>query len=110
MHPPRRKVDLGCECYHKAEFCTDQPYLPRYSVEQGRKCRDGKGKSRFSLHALRLVAASLFIKQGWPPKRIQTMLGHSSITMTFDVYGHLFHDPAKDADLMGEVGRGLLVA
>lgn len=71
---------------------------------------DGNGAARFSLHALRHGAASLFIEQGWPPKKIQTMLGHSSITMTYDVYGHLFHDPAKDVDLMGEMERDLLVA
>ncbi|MEP1422796.1 MAG: site-specific integrase [Erythrobacter sp.] len=71
---------------------------------------DGEGKPRFSLHALRHAAASLFIEQGWSPKKIQTMLGHSSITMTYDVYGHLFHDPAKDVDLMGEMERGLLAA
>ncbi|GAM07057.1 tyrosine-type recombinase/integrase [Novosphingobium sp. MBES04] len=64
---------------------------------------DSKGTPRFSMHALRHAAASLFIEQGWPPKKIQTMLGHSSITMTYDVYGHLFHDPAKDVDLMGEM-------
>ncbi|NCP24625.1 MAG: site-specific integrase [Erythrobacter sp.] len=71
---------------------------------------DGEGAPRFSLHAMRHAAASLFIEQGWPPKRIQVMLGHSSITMTYDVYGHLFHDPAKDVDLMGEMERELLVA
>lgn len=71
---------------------------------------DGQGAPRFSLHGLRHAAASLFIEQGWPPKKIQTMLGHSSITMTYDVYGHLFHDPAKDVDLMGEMERGLLAA
>lgn len=69
-----------------------------------------RGAPRFSLHALRHAAASLFIEQGWPPKKIQTMLGHSSITMTYDVYGHLFHDPARDVDLMGEMERGLLAA
>ena len=71
---------------------------------------DGEGAPRFSLHALRHGAASLFIEQGWQPKKIQTMLGHSSITMTYDVYGHLFHDPAKDVDLMGAMERGLLAA
>ena len=39
--------------------------------------------------------------EGWPPKKIQMMLRHSSMTMTYDVYGHLFQDPAKDVDLMG---------
>lgn len=71
---------------------------------------DESGGPRFSLHALRHAAASLFIDQGWPPKKIQTMLGHSSITMTFDVYGHLFHDPARDVGLMGKMERGLLAA
>lgn len=71
---------------------------------------DGEGAPRFSLHAMRHAAASLFIEQGWPPKKIQTMLGHSSITMTYDVYGHLFHDPAKDVDLMGEMEKGLFAA
>ncbi len=36
------------------------------------------------------------------------MLGHSTVTMMYDVYGHLFHDPAKDVDLMGQMERGLL--
>jgi hypothetical protein len=34
-------------------------------------------------------------------------MAHSSITMTYDVYGHLFHDPAKDVDLMDEMERGV---
>ena len=71
---------------------------------------DSEGAPRFSLHAMRHAAASLFIEQGWPPKKIQTMLGHSSITMTYDVYGHLFHDPAKDVSLMDEMERGVLAA
>ncbi|MEP3420913.1 MAG: hypothetical protein ABJN35_04205, partial [Erythrobacter sp.] len=30
---------------------------------------------------------------------------HASITTTYYVYGHLFHDPAKDVDLLGEMER-----
>jgi len=52
----------------------------------------------------------LFIEQGWPPKKNQIMLGHLSSTMSYDVQGHLFHDPAKEVDLMGEMARGLLAA
>lgn len=71
---------------------------------------DENGKPRFSLHSLRHAAASLFIEQGWPPKKVQTLLGHSSIIMTFDVYGHLFHDPAEDAKLMEKMEQELLAA
>jgi integrase len=52
---------------------------------------------RYGFHMLRHAAASLFIAYlGWTPKRVQTVMGHSSINMTFDLYGHLFED--KDAD------------
>ena len=49
-------------------------------------------KPTITFHSLRHVAASLFIEQGLPPKRIQQIMGHASITMTFDTYGHLFPD------------------
>jgi integrase len=41
-------------------------------------------------HDLRHTAASLAIATGAHPKMIQEMLGHSSITITLDRYGHLF--------------------
>jgi len=40
--------------------------------------------------ALHHFFASWAIEQGFTPKRLQALLGHSSIQMTFDVYGHLF--------------------
>jgi integrase len=71
---------------------------------------DGEGKPKFGIHSLRHAAASLFIEQGWSPKKIQMILGHSSITMTFDVYGHLFHDASGDAEMMAKVERDLMAA
>lgn len=47
-----------------------------------------------SFHHLRHTCASLFIQAGVPAKAIQQYLGHSSIRMTMDVYGHLF--PSSD--------------
>lgn len=52
----------------------------------------------YEFHSLRHAAASLFIETlGWSPKRIQAVLGHSSITMTFDRYGHLFDNKDDEA-------------
>jgi integrase len=48
------------------------------------------------LHAFRHAAASLFIEQGFSPKRVQALMGHSTIQVTFDTYGHLF--PSQDED------------
>jgi len=57
--------------------------------------------SRYGIHMLRHVAASLFIAHmGWSPKRLQEVMGHSSITQTFDRYGHLFEDRAGDQEAM----------
>ena len=44
------------------------------------------------MHALRHACASLWIENGMNAKRIQKLMGHSTIQMTFDVYGHLFTD------------------
>jgi site-specific recombinase XerD len=41
-------------------------------------------------HDLRHTCASLCIALGAHPKAIQERLGHSSITVTLDRYGHLF--------------------
>lgn len=48
------------------------------------------GKPKYGLHALRHFFASWVIERGFSPKRLQALLGHSSIQMTFDRYGHLF--------------------
>jgi len=47
---------------------------------------------KYGLHTLRHACASLWIEQGHNPKQIQTLMGHSSIKVTFDTYGHLCVD------------------
>ena len=65
------------------------------------------GKAKYTgLHALRHFYASWCINRpalgglGLDPKAVQERLGHSSITMTMDVYGHLFPrgDDAEELD------------
>ena len=45
---------------------------------------------RFRVHDLRHTAASLMIQAGYPPKMLQEILCHASITTTLDLYGHLY--------------------
>jgi integrase len=47
------------------------------------------------VHDLRHTSVSLLIQLGAHPKVIQERLGHSSITVTMDVYGHLFPSLAE---------------
>lgn len=44
------------------------------------------------IHDLRHTCASILIARGAHAKAIQQHLGHSSISITFDVYGHLLPD------------------
>jgi integrase len=61
-------------------------------------------RNEYGLHSFRHFFASWCINpkadggRQLPPKSVQALLGHSSITMTLDVYGHLFprnDDPAE---------------
>jgi integrase len=51
---------------------------------------NAQGRPRYRLHSLRHFFASWAIEQSFSPKRLQALLGHSDISMTFNIYGHLF--------------------
>ncbi len=46
--------------------------------------------AKYGMHGLRHFFASWAIEQEFTAKKLQSLLGHSSIQMTFDTYGHLF--------------------
>jgi integrase len=50
----------------------------------------------FGPHMLRHVYASLQIERGVTPKRLQKLIGHSSLKMTLDTYGHLWPDESAE--------------
>jgi integrase len=66
------------------------------------------GAPKYTFHTLRHFAASLFIDQGLPPMRIQELLGHGSIKMTFDIYGHLFPKPEGDRAILTRIEQEVL--
>jgi integrase len=61
-----------------------------YALQRKTGLVDEGGKPKYGLHALRHFFASWAIERGFSAKRVQALLGHSSIKMTFDRYGHLF--------------------
>lgn len=75
-----------------------------------RKGRDGAmaDRPRYGLHVLRHFYASWLIDQGFPPKRVQALMGHSTITLTLDLYGHLWPDDEADAVRMAAAETALL--
>jgi len=63
------------------------------------------GLRHVSVHSLRHSNASMRIQAGQNAKYISRQLGHSSIQITFDTYGHLFEDAdftRKQVDLLTE--------
>jgi integrase len=65
---------------------------------------EAAGLPGLDIHELRHTAASLMIRAGADPKLIQTQIGHASIAITYDVYGHLFPDRLDElADKLDEL-------
>jgi integrase len=63
--------------------------------------RRARKVAKYGMHALRHFCASVWIEADFSPKRIQAMMGHASIELTFNTYGHLFEarmDVAKATD------------
>jgi integrase len=57
---------------------------------------------------MRHTAAALAIAAGAHPKALQERLGHASIAMTLDRYGHLFPSLGQAvADELDRLGRGV---
>ncbi|WP_342643904.1 tyrosine-type recombinase/integrase [Rhodoligotrophos ferricapiens] len=68
--------------------------------DAGNVVRDKEGQlimlPKYNFHALRHFRASLLINDGANPKEVQVEMGHSSITITLGLYGHIFRDEEAD--------------
>lgn len=72
--------------------------------EAFKKAARAVGLGDFRLHDLRHSTASFLIAENIHPKKIQELLGHSSINITMDLYGHLMPDALRDVtDLLGAI-------
>jgi integrase len=59
------------------------------------------------IHDLRHTFCSMLLAQGASPKYIQSQLGHSSIMVTMDRYGHLMPETnQKETELLDETVFG----
>ena len=61
-----------------------------FSAGHWKPALEEAGIEHLRVHDLRHTCASLLIATGAHPKAVQAQLGHSSIQVTFDRYGHLF--------------------
>lgn len=57
---------------------------------------DGMRVEHFSAHALRDTFATRYIEQGGSPQVLKTILGHSSLSMTMDLYAHVLPNTKQE--------------
>jgi integrase len=67
-----------------------RPTLSSFTSQTWKKAREKISRPYLRWHDLRHTSVALAIANGAHPKAIQERMGHSSITITFDRYGHLF--------------------
>lgn len=80
-------------------FTTDsgQPCDPRNALRALQTASRRAGLTGVTLHTLRHSAASLMLVNGVSLKVVSGVLGHSSISVTGDIYGHVSPEVARDA-------------
>jgi integrase len=77
------------------------PLDPRNVLRIWHGLLDQAGLDRCAFHISRHTAVSLLIAEGVPLKVIQEVVGHSLLSTTADIYGHLFPQAfAEAADAM----------
>ncbi|MBT9156282.1 MAG: Transposase [Firmicutes bacterium] len=87
-------------CKEDGTFLNIQEFTKRFQ-----RWLEKAGLPKVRLHDLRHTHATLLLKRGVPAKLVQERLGHSSITMTLDLYSHVTPEMAK---LAAESLNGLL--
>jgi integrase len=96
----QEKLLLG-EAYtdHGLAFCqpTGQPIDPRNFTRFFERLLRQAGLPRIRFHDGRHTFATLMLELGEAPKTVQTMLGHTKITTTLDIYSHVSLDLEKKA-------------
>jgi integrase len=67
--------------------------------ERAKRAWDDAGLRRITLHECRHTFASFMIAAGVNAKALCVFMGHSSVTVTYDLYGHLM--PGSEAEAAG---------
>jgi integrase len=88
---------------------AELPFEPSTVRRRARAAWDGAGLEPIGLHECRHTFASMLIAAGVNAKAITEAMGHATITMTFDRYGHLMpggRDEARERVDAYMSGRG----
>jgi len=84
---------------HDLVFCRPdgKPVDPREFTRHFHKLLQQGGLLSIRLHDARHTFTTLMLELGESPKTVQTMLGHSSVAITLDIYSHVSLELEKRA-------------
>lgn len=75
----------------------NSPLLPSVVRQRLHRLLDHAGCERVRFHDLRHTCASLLLANGVPMEQVKEWLGHSEISTTVDIYGHLQYATKKQS-------------
>jgi Phage integrase family len=81
----------------RARSAASDAFVASTLSQRADRAWDAAGLERITLHGCRHTFASLLIAAGENPKAVQEFMGHATITMTYDTYGHLFPGSREEA-------------
>ena len=100
LHAARKKEALGEGrgevvglLFHRDGKAMEQNFIRRIFKRTLRKA----GLREIRIHDTRHTYASLLLSDGASPVYVKEQLGHSSIQITVDIYGHLIPSSNRDA-------------
>jgi len=93
------RLKLG-SAYHDGDYVCckpdGSPYNPGYISKKFAKFLKKNGLPHIRLHDLRHSNATLMLKYGVQPKVASSRLGHSTISITLDLYSHVLSEMQKE--------------
>lgn len=102
--------ELAGEAWHDADLLfparDGQPFNPEHFWREFVTRCDRYGVPRIALHDLRHTHATLALHEGIHPRIVQERLGHSTISITLDVYSHVL--PTMQAEAAAKIGAAVL--
>lgn len=102
-----QQLKQGEQYVYTDYVCIDeygQQLKPNYISERFRETLKKNGLRHIRFHDLRHTCASLLMNHGYETADISKMLGHSTITTTVDIYGHIDEKRMRNiAEKMGSV-------
>jgi integrase len=99
-HQLEEQLKAGSQWHQSGYVFTAEdgrPCDPRNALRALKSAATKTGMTGVGLHTLRHSAATAMLTNGVPLKVVSEILGHASIVITADIYGHVSPDVSREA-------------